>query len=149
MTNGVRGDLGPAAEPAQTKHATITMRLREELRTIPVGTRLPAERTMAERFGVSRMTLRQALDELESEGRIERVRGSGTFTRLPTVAMGPALTSFTEDMRARGLEPSARLLGFTRQPAEPTVRRALALGDEDEVIWVERLRFADGEPICL
>jgi len=63
--------------------------------------------------------------------------------------MGPALTSFTEDMRARGLEPSARLLGFTRQPAEPPVRRALALGGEDEVIWVERLRFADGEPICL
>lgn len=140
-----------ARSPAsvQTKYGTITASLREELRTTPVGVRLPTEREMAERFKVSRMTLRQALDELESEGRIERVRGSGTFTRLPTVSMGPTLTSFTEDMRARGLEPSSRLLGFTRQQADPAVRRELGLKTEATIVWMERLRFADGEPICL
>lgn len=142
---------GSPAEPAapRTKHAAITTRLREELRSKPVGTRLPPERDMAQRFEVSRMTLRQALDQLEAEGRIERVRGSGTFTRRPTVAMGPTLTSFTEDMRARELVPSSRLLGFTRVVAEPAVQHALGLSPDDEVVSMERLRFADGEPICV
>jgi GntR family transcriptional regulator len=132
-----------------TKHGAITARLREELRSEPVGTRLPPEREMAERFLVSRMTLRQALDQLEAEGRIERVRGSGTFTRRPTVAMGPALTSFTEDMRARELTPSSRLLGFTRVLPESAVQQALSLPRGEEVVWMERLRFADDEPICM
>jgi GntR family transcriptional regulator len=133
----------------RTKHAAITARLREELRNEPTGTRLPPERDMAERFGVSRMTVRQALDQLEAEGRLERVRGSGTFTRRPTVAMGPTLTSFTEDMRCRDLVPSSRLLGFTRVVPEPLIRQALELSPGEEVVWMERLRFADGEPICI
>ena len=134
---------------APAKYAQITARLREELKNLPAGNRLPSEREMAQRFGVSRMTLRQALDQLEGEGRLERVRGSGTFARRPTVAMGPALTSFTEDMRARGLVPSSRLLGFTRVPTDSVVQQALDLPASAEVIWMERLRFADDEAICI
>jgi len=131
------------------KYALITANLREQLRHLPSGTRLPSERELAEQYAVSRMTLRQALDELTVEGWLERVRGSGTFTRRPTVAMGPSLTSFTEDMRARGVEPSSRLLGFTRTVADPAVKEALQLDRDEEVVWMERLRLADDEPICL
>lgn len=131
------------------KYVEITAVLRDELRQVPEGERMPSERELAERFRVSRMTLRQALEELEREGRLERVRGSGTFTRRPTVAMGPFLTSFTEDMHARGLEPSARLLGFTRITASAEATQALGLSPDSEVLWMERLRLADGEPMCV
>ena len=130
------------------KYREITAVLRDELRTQPVGTQLSSERELAERFAVSRMTLRQALDELEEEGRITRVRGSGSFVARPTVAMGPTLTSFTEDMRARGLEPSSRLLGFERIDPRDAPGDLMAVVPE-EVIQIERLRLADDEPMCV
>lgn len=142
--------LPPSAPTtAVPKYLEITGALRQELRREPEGVRLPAERELADRFGVSRMTLRQALEELEREGRVKRIRGSGTFTCRPKVVMGPTLTSFTEDMRARGLEPSARLLGFTRTTASEEVGQALGLPADAEVVWMERLRMADAEPMCV
>jgi GntR family transcriptional regulator len=95
------------------------------------------------------MTLRRALDDLEGEGRIDRVRGTGTFVRRPTVAMGPRLTSFTEDMQRRGFVPSSRLLGFSREKAGLEVMEALEPAPDEDVLRVERLRLADNEPICL
>jgi GntR family transcriptional regulator len=142
------GDAAATEGPHAPKYREITAVLRDELRAQPIGTQLRSERELAERFGVSRMTLRQALDELETEGRITRVRGSGSFVRRPTVAMGPTLTSFTEDMRARGLQPSARLLGFERIEPGSTSGEVLAEAAE-EVIQIERLRFADDEPMCI
>lgn len=134
---------------ARPKYAEIVRRLRDEVRSQPPGTKVPTERELAQRFAVSRMTLRQALDALEVEGRIARVRGSGTFVRRPTVTMGPTLISFTEEMRARGLRPSARLLRFDEVAAEPPIADALALGPGDRVVMLERLRFVDGEPLCV
>jgi GntR family transcriptional regulator len=139
------GESGPAVP----KYLEISAALRDKFATMRVGTRLPPEREMAAAFGVSRMTLRQALDEVEAEGRIERVRGSGTYVRRPTVAMGPRLTSFTEDMERRGFKPSSRLLGFSREKARVEVTEALQIKPDDHVVRVERLRLADEEPICL
>lgn len=149
MASSAASQPADAEAVAVPKYLEITSALREELRHEPEGVRLPAERELAERFGVSRMTLRQALEELEREGRLSRVRGSGTFTCRPKVVMGPTLTSFSQDMRARGLTPSARLLGFTRKRGREDVTQALALPSGAEVLWMERLRMADGEPMCV
>jgi GntR family transcriptional regulator len=137
------------ATGADAKYVQIVRTLVGDVRRQGTGTRLPAERVLAERFGVSRMTLRQALDELERGGWVERVHGSGTFVRRPVVTLGQALTSFTEDMGSRGLAPSSNLLGFDVVPAPADVAVSLGIAPGTEVVWVERLRFADGEPMCL
>ncbi|MEV2240328.1 GntR family transcriptional regulator [Micromonospora sp. NPDC049891] len=131
------------------KHVAITNELREQCRQLPVGSRLPAEKELAAHFAVSRMTVRQALDALASDGRVERVPGLGTFVRRPTVAMGPNLTSFSEDMRARGLRPSSRLIAIEEVSATPEIALDLGLDAGVPVIRLERLRFADDEPMCL
>ncbi|WBB80343.1 GntR family transcriptional regulator [Micromonospora sp. WMMD882] len=131
------------------KHVAITKALREQCRELPVGARLPAEKELAARFEVSRMTVRQALDALANDGRVERVPGLGTFVRRPTVAMGPNLTSFSEDMRARGLRPTSRLIAIEEIAAAGDVAADLAVEAGAPVIRLERLRFADDEPMCL
>jgi GntR family transcriptional regulator len=131
------------------KHLAITNALREQCRDLAVGTRLRSEKDLAVEFEVSRMTVRQALDALAAEGRVERVPGSGTFVRLPTVEMGPSLTSFTEDMRARGLLPSSRLIAYEEVAVPAEVATDLGVEADDKVIRMERLRFADAEPMCV
>lgn len=131
------------------KHATIAEILLGRCQKLPLGTRLPSEQELAVEFGVSRMTVRQALSRLCAEGMVERIAGRGTFVRRPTVAKSSSLTSFTEDMRMRGLRPSSRLIGLDRVPATPDIAQDLALVPGDFVFAVERLRLADGEPICL
>jgi GntR family transcriptional regulator len=131
------------------KHLAITNALREQCLDLPAGSRLPSEKELAVRFEVSRMTVRQALDALAAEGRVERVPGSGTFVRRPTVAMGPNLTSFTEDMRARGLLPHSRVVALEEVVAPPQVATDLGVEEDGKVIRMERLRFADDEPMCL
>lgn len=130
------------------KYMSIFADLRERCLKMPVDMKLPPERQLATDFGVSLMTVRQALSELAAEGWVERVPGSGTFIRRPTVEMGPSLTSFTEDMRRRHLTPSSRLIGFETGAADAQVARELGVPHGDEVVTVERLRFADGEPMC-
>jgi GntR family transcriptional regulator len=131
------------------KHVAIANALSEQTRELPVGTRLPSEKELAAQFDVSRMTVRQALDALAADGRVERVPSSGTFVSRPTVAMGPNLTSFSEDMRARGLRPGARLIALQDVTASSEVASDLGVETGSTVIRLERLRFADDDPMCL
>jgi GntR family transcriptional regulator len=130
------------------KYQSIFAEMRERCLNLPVDTRLPPERQLAAHFQVSLMTVRQALAELAAEGWVERVPGRGTFVRRPRVEMGPSLTSFTEDMRRRRLTPSSRLIGFDTVPADERVAAELDAAAGSDVVVVERLRFADGEPMC-
>ena len=114
------------------------------------GTALPSERDLALHLGVSRVTVRQALKLLTAQGLLERRRGSGTFI-LPRRIEHPlgTLTSFSDDMRARGLTPGARVLEFALAQATPQEAMTLNLGASSRVYRVRRLRTADGAPMAV
>lgn len=132
-----------------TKYGRIAQTLRQRCAQLEDGAQLPAEKELAAEFGVSLMTVRRALDLLDEEGMVRRVLGRGTFVQRRVVAKGDSLTSFTEDMRMRGLEPSSRLMSIDVVAAPDDVRKDLHLGPAEKVVALERLRLADGEPMCV
>jgi GntR family transcriptional regulator len=115
----------------------------------PAGHLLPPERVLAEDFGVTRVTLRRAVDELEADGLVYRVQGGGTYCVGPAIAKSLKLTSFSEDVRARGRKPSSDVLHVGIQPAGEESGLALRLSPGDPIVAIRRLRRADGEPMCL
>lgn len=118
-------------------------------RELTVDALVPSERELATRYGVSRMTARQAVEHLVSEARLYRIQGKGTFVASPKIEMPLRLTSFTDDMRARGHEPGSRDLGRRIIPATAAVARELGLAPRAPVLMIERLRIADGIPMAV
>ncbi|WP_429970550.1 GntR family transcriptional regulator [Fructilactobacillus sp. Tb1] len=115
-----------------------------------VGERIPSERKLAEDYHVSRMTLRQAIQTLIDEGLLRRAVGSGTFVTSQRVQEHMSgISSFTETMESEGKVPSSKTLSY--KIIEPTFKEAQALDlkNNERVLRMERLRFGDGEPICL
>lgn len=110
------------------------------------GDALPTEEELQKSFGVSRATVRCALGELERQHIIERRQGVGTFVTRPPLARDlRALTSFTEEMIARGLAPSTTLIAY-ETPDESDVPEELS---GIPVVRVVRLRLADSQPISI
>jgi len=136
--------------------APVHLQIEEELAgriesgALGVGERLPGERELARRFGVSRMTVRQALGALAGRGLIERGVGRGTFVARPKLEFdGRAVLGFTGQMERAGLEPGAQVLHAAAEPAPAAVAEALALEPGAEVAHVERLRFGDRAALTL
>ena len=117
-----------------------------ELRT---GDPVPSERALCDRFGVSRMTVRQAVDALVVEGLLERVQGRGTFVAPPKVDLQVRLASFTEEMTRRGMTASVKVLAAGTIAAEADIAAALEMAIGDPVIHLHRLRYADDEPMAV
>lgn len=118
--------------------------------TLMPGSRIPTEEELIREYGVSRTTVRRAIQELERRGLIEIRRGRGTFVRGAKLAQElTALTGFVEDMVALGLEPSARVLGKGPVPATEEVARQLRVPIGAEVMRIRRVRLGDGVPISL
>lgn len=114
------------------------------------GNLLPSEREYAELLDVSRMTVRQAITNLVNEGLLYRQKGRGTFVaeqKLEQKLSG--LTSFTEDMKARGMTPANTLLAFEIIPADAKVAERLALKEHTPVYEIKRIRLADDVPMAL
>lgn len=135
--------------PATYKGSSVRMRLLDLLDTLPVGERLAGERDLAARLGVARMTLRRAVDLLVEEGRLERRHGSGTYVVRRPFARALGLTSFTEDMRSRGLVPGNQLLNMDRLKASVGLAHRLRIPVGEEIIRFTRLRLGDEEPIAV
>ena len=111
----------------------------------PVGTVIPSERSLSESLGVSRATLRQAVTELGHEGWLIPHQGKGTFVAQPKLEQPlDRLRGFSENMRALGVVPSARVLSAQLQPATPEIAAALGLEEGEAVAQIRRLRLADG-----
>lgn len=113
------------------------------------GDPLPSEADLAIQFGVSRMTARQAIQNLAAEGLVRRRRGSGTFiAEKPLHRHSGPLMSYTLDMRRRGLIPSSRLVAAElREPSEVEAD-ALKLGTRTRLVCIQRVRLADGTPMA-
>ncbi len=141
---------GTGARPARVpKYYRLKRHLLEITQTMPPGTPVPPERTLAAEFDTSRTTVRQALQELVVEGRLERIQGKGTFVAKPKVAQVLQLTSYTEDMRAQGLEPASQLLDIGYVAADDRLAGLLDIKPGGRVLRIERLRLANGEPMAI
>ncbi len=113
-------------------------------------TQLPSERELCDEFKISRITVRQAIAELVTEGRLVRAHGRGTFVARPQVEQRLSrLTGFTQDMQARGQRAGAQVLQLEALVSPPSTARALQIQAGEPVILLRRLRLADGEPMAV
>jgi GntR family transcriptional regulator, N-acetylglucosamine utilization regulator len=131
------------------KHEQLRGRLTELAARLPPGAPLPGERQLCVEHGVSRITVREAIGQLVSEGVLVRVRGKGTFVAERAARSRLHLASFTEDMRRLGLRPSTRVLAVARLVPPPATRRALELPAGAPAWHVRRLRLADEQPMSI
>jgi len=142
-------DVEGAASTRTPKYWALKQHLLDMLETAPPGTPIPTERLLAEQYTVSRTTVRQALADLTAEGRLHRVQGKGTFVAEPKLAQRLQLSSYTEDMRAQGREPSSRLLELVETTAGDDIAKLLGIRSGAKMLRLNRLRLADGEPMAL
>jgi DNA-binding GntR family transcriptional regulator len=113
------------------------------------GTRLDGELALATRLGVSRPTLRRAIEYLVDRGYLVRRRAVGTQVVHPKVRRPVGLTSLYDDLTASRKDPRTTVLSLETAPASDRVAHALGLEDGQEVVAVERLRYADGQPLAV
>jgi GntR family transcriptional regulator len=132
-----------------TKQATTRDLVLDLVEQLQVGDAIPSERQLSADFGVSRLTVRAALDELVREGYLVRRHGSGTFVSEPKIAQELTMTSFTDDMRRRGLQPASRTLDLRVTPAGARLGRLLHVSPSEPVLVAVRLRLADGECMAI
>jgi GntR family transcriptional regulator len=148
------GDLGTLRldrQPtsATTKRAQVRGILEHLIETeLNPGDAIPSERALVVRLAVSRVTVRQAISDLVDVGVLERIHGKGTYLAGPQVDSRLHLTSFSREMRDRGLVPATVVLSAGEQPADNDVAFALRIRPGQAVVRVERLRTADGTPMA-
>jgi DNA-binding GntR family transcriptional regulator len=129
----------------------VASRLQEliEKGEIGVGARIENEVDLAERLGVSRPTTRRAIQYLVERGMLVRKRGVGTQVVHPKVRRPVELSSLYDDLVTTNRAPRTEVLQLRVIPAPPAVAEALEMPRGTEVTWIERLRYAGGEPLAL
>lgn len=121
-----------------------------EQKDLKPGDFIPSERELSEQFGISRMTVRQALLELVNEGKLVREKGRGTFVAEPKISQGLyKLTSFSEDMRSRGMKPGASVVDLQEKKPSTRLQDKLQVKADETIFQITRLRMADDQPMAL
>lgn len=111
---------------------------------------LPSERELSDTYKISRMTVRQAIINLVNKGYLYRLKGKGTFVSEMKLEQDlRRLTSFTEDMTLRGLNPGSKLLKFTIIEPSSDIKSKLHLDVNEQVFQIQRIRLANDQPIAL
>jgi GntR family transcriptional regulator len=125
--------------------------LRIEALQLGAGGQLPSETHLAERFGVTRVTIRNAVGGLVSEGLVVREHGRGTFVLDGSTATRPLsrLTSFTEDLAEQGVSVETTVLAQEEVNASADVAKALNLGSSKRVVHIARVRATQGKPVAI
>ncbi|WP_329079732.1 MULTISPECIES: GntR family transcriptional regulator [unclassified Streptosporangium] len=116
---------------------------------LPPGSRLDNEILLADRLGLSRPTVRQAIQYLVDKGLLVRKRGVGTQVVHGQVKRSVELTSLYDDLRRSGQEPATRVLLLGPAPVEEEVAAVLGVAPGTEMLRLERIRYAAGEPLAL
>jgi len=138
-----------SAPPKVTKQSHTRQQVLDLIERQGVGTAIPSERQLSADLGVSRLTLRAALDDLAREGHLVRRRGSGTYVQRPKIAQELTITSFSDDMRRRGMTPGSRTLSMSTTLAGARLGRFLNVSPSEQILVVKRLRLADGETMAI
>lgn len=114
------------------------------------GDLLPTENDMIEQFGVSRVTVRKAMDMLMSDGLIGKRRGYGAYVEQKKMEQRlNKVVHFSNDMEQRGYKASVKLLENRKVMATKTIAQALSIPEGHPLIHIKRLRYADGVPMCI
>ena len=139
-----------------TSATPLFQQLAEELRKAlhageyPPGSQLPTEHQLCGRYGVSRVTVRKALEELSQRGEVVRRPGKGTFVADKKFQRDlTSVLSFTEMCRRMGCAPGARTVKIALEPPDEEAAQELGLKKGEQMLVVERLRLADGVPVLL
>lgn len=112
------------------------------------GKKIPSERVLSDQYGVSRMTIRQAINELVGDGIVSKRQGSGTYVNTPQFSQRN-VRSFTETLKSQGYEPSTKVLEFSRVHHIKAVSEALDQPLETSYYKLKRLRYGNGLPMAL
>ena len=132
-----------------TKQSETREQVLDLIERLGVGEAIPSERQLSTELGVSRLTVRAALDDLVREGFLERRHGAGTFVSEPKIAQELTMTSFTEDMQRRGMVPSSKTLELKTVAAGARLGRLLHVSPSEQIVVVTRLRYADRETMAI
>jgi GntR family transcriptional regulator len=132
-----------------TKQSHTRQQVLDLIERLGVGTAIPSERQLSVDLGVSRLTVRAALGDLAREGYLVRRRGSGTYVQQPKISQELTMTSFSEDMRRRGMVPGSKTLSLGRELAGARLGRLLRVSPSEEILVIKRLRLADGETMAI
>src|SRR6476659_4895517 len=138
------GTTRPGTKQSETRNSVLDL-----IEQLDVGAAIPSERQLCADLGVSRLTVRAALDDLVRDGMLARRHGSGTFVSEPKIAQELTMTSFTEDMRRRGMEPGSKTLDLRTVPAGAHLGRLLHVSPSEPVVIISRLRLADHETMAI
>ncbi|WP_200878828.1 GntR family transcriptional regulator, partial [Caballeronia sordidicola] len=136
------------AKPRMLKHQIVRKNLDALLDDLSPGDSFPSERDLAERYDVSRETLRQAMRELLVAGRIER-RGRTTIVAEPKVVLPLAIGSYTEAAREKGMTATRVLVGWSVDGADDDLAELLQIAPGEAVIQLERVFTTDGMRVGL